>query len=68
MRVLMNLAIASCLFGLVGVNLAFNPFAPQAFAESEVPCEGEPPCEGCECCAECSCWQCDCDGDGVVDY
>lgn len=57
MRVLLNVATAVCLFGLAGVNLAFNPFAPQAFAQAEVPCQGEPPEEGWVCCADCGCWQ-----------
>jgi hypothetical protein len=58
MRVVLNLAIAGCLFALAGVNLAFNPFAPQAFAQAESPCSSPQPSENCECCPDQQVWVC----------
>lgn len=58
MRVFCNVAVSGCLLSLVALNLAFNPFLPQAYAQSESPCEGSPPSPDCECCTDCGCWMC----------
>jgi hypothetical protein len=63
MRTLLNVATAACLFALAGVNFAWNPFLPPAYASGSL-CLGDPPCANCECCEDCGCWVCDCDEGG----
>jgi hypothetical protein len=58
MRLLLNCAISLCLLSLTVVNVAFNPFSPRAYADSESPCGGPPPSGNCVCC-DCGCWICD---------
>ncbi len=57
-RSLVNSGIVLCLLTLVGLNLASNPFSPNAYA-SESACEGDPPNSSCYCCENCGCWICD---------
>ncbi len=58
MRVFYNLAVSACLLSLVAVNLASNPFLPQASAQSESSCAGSPSCPDAVCCESCGCWMC----------
>ena len=57
MKTLLNLAVCLTLLCLVGVNVAMNPFMPQAHAQYS-PCEGDPPSPDCGCCTDCGCWVC----------
>lgn len=57
MQIFYNLAVSMCLLTLCAVNVATNPFLPQASAQ-ESPCEGSAPCQDATCCESCGCWVC----------